>query len=102
MPDPRSSAAAGRRIAGPPLDGIPGDGEPAIEPSIIVIMVVSCATAIGIRTSLAKRAAVARKIIFFTQSSFCLLHLPSGLHLPSPSEKLPIVYRTETQKSSLS
>jgi hypothetical protein len=100
MPDPRSSAAAGRRMAGPPLDGIFGDGEP----ETVCIIVVPWANAIGARTSMARRAAiasVARKVALFIQSSFCLLYLSSGLHLSSPVEKLPTVYRIQTQKSSL-
>jgi hypothetical protein len=89
-------------MAGPPLAGIPPDSVPDIIVLPIIIMVVSCAIAIGIRTTIARRAAVARKIVLFIQSSFCLLYLPSGLHLSSLTEKLPIVYRTETQKSPLS
>jgi hypothetical protein len=94
MPDPRSSAAAGRRMAGPPLSGTwPGGA--------VIIIVVSWATAIGIRISMARRAAIARKIALFIQSSFCLLYLSSGLHFSSPIEKVPTVYRIETQKSPL-
>jgi hypothetical protein len=97
MPDPRSSAAAGRRMAGPPLGGTsPGGGD-----ATVCIMVVSWATAIGTRISMARRAAIARKIALFIQSSFCLLYLSSGLHFSSPVEKVPTVYRIETQKSPL-
>jgi hypothetical protein len=95
MPDPRSSAAAGRRMEGPPLGGT------ALGEAVPAIMVVSCATAIGTRISMARRAAIVRKIALFIQSSFCLLYLSSGLHLSSPVEKIPTVYRIETQKSPL-
>jgi hypothetical protein len=50
---------------------------------------------------MARRAAIARNIALFIQSSFCLLYLSSGLHLSSPVEKIPTVYRIETQKSPL-
>jgi hypothetical protein len=95
MPDPRSSAAAGRRMAGPPLSGT------AAGEAVACIMVVSWANAIGTRISMARRAAIARKIALFIQSSFCLLYLSSGLHFSSPVEKVPTVYRIETQKSPL-
>jgi hypothetical protein len=98
MPDPRSSAAAGSRMAGPPLSGT-SPGGAVIVASIIIV--VSWATAIGTRISMARRAAIARKIALFIQSSFCLLYLSSGLHFSSPVEKVPTVYRIETQKSSL-
>src|SRR5215218_5251086 len=70
MPDPSSRAAAGRRMAGPPLSGTPGDGDP-----VPIIMVVSCARPIGAKTSMAAKATVTRIIVLFIQSSFCLLCL---------------------------
>src|SRR5215208_1251983 len=78
MPDPRSSDAAGRSRAGPPLLGGTGKGLPVT----IVVMVVgqqksalttvgppvsgTWANAIGTRINIARRAAVARKIALFT------------------------------------
>jgi hypothetical protein len=93
MPDPRSRAAAGRRMAGPPLLGTPGEGEPAAV-GLPVIM-VPCATAIGIKTSMARRAAVARNIVLFIQSSF-VFSASKWPALVSSYREVPTVYRTET------
>jgi hypothetical protein len=101
MPDPRSRAAAGRRMAGPPLLGTPGEVVPAIELAAPLIMLLSCATAIGIKTSMARRAAVARNIVLFIQSSF-VFSVSKRPALASSYREVPTVYRTETQKSPLS
>jgi hypothetical protein len=68
-PEPSSKAAAGRTMAEPPP--VPGSCPPP--PSLMVssiIMVVSCAIATGAKTSITRRAAVARSIALFIQSSF--------------------------------
>jgi hypothetical protein len=71
MPDPSSSEAAGRRMAGPPLGGV-GTGAGLLEkegpetPSSNRNTVVPWPIAIGARSNIARRAAVARKIALFT------------------------------------
>src|SRR5919112_5678253 len=118
-PEPSSNAAAGRRIAGPPLFGsgllpLPPPGAwvcsimvvpPPPPPPIWVppppIMVVSCANATGARTSMTRRAAVARNIALFIQSSSSTSFSNQPAFALPPAEKVPTVYRTQTQKSPL-
>jgi hypothetical protein len=67
-PEPSNNAAAGRTMAEPP---VPGRFPPP--PSVMVmppIMVVSCAIATGANITMSRRAAVARNIALFIQSSF--------------------------------
>jgi hypothetical protein len=66
-PEPSNSAAAGRTMAEPP---VPGSCPPPSTMVVPPIMVVSCAIATGARTTMSRRAAVARNIALFIQSSF--------------------------------
>src|SRR5215207_1888585 len=76
MPDPSSSAAAGRRMAEPPVSGVRGgeglpekaEGLPSPPPPARNT-VVPWPIAIGVRISIARSVAVARKPALFIRSS---------------------------------
>jgi hypothetical protein len=94
MPEPSSSAAAGNARAGPPLGARPGAGVG------VGVGVGVCAKATGARTSISTSTSVARNIALFIQSSFSASSSKTTCN-PSPDEKVPALYRTQTQKSPL-
>jgi hypothetical protein len=66
-------------MAGPPLGGrlppVVSEGGMVVKGGLIVVY--SCAKAAGAKISMTSRAAVARKIALFIQSSFRLPYLPA-------------------------
>lgn len=75
MPEPKSKAAAGRSIAGPPLVGSPVPDVFFRGPVLsmpLEVLIVLCAIAAGASTNSARRAAVA-KIIILLFTEFLLL-----------------------------
>src|SRR5215212_9222979 len=106
-PEPRSSAAAGRRMAGPPLGArappvvppitvAPPPPPPPIWVAAPVMLVVSCANATGARTNITRRAAVAKNIALFIQSSFFYSVFQTACVFPLHPEEVLTVYRTKT------
>jgi hypothetical protein len=88
-PEPRSRAAAGSSSVdgtnGPPLAGrsLPGTVDSIVVVRSTTTSVSVCATAAGVRISIATRMAVASKPRFFRDSSFYLATTPPVLSPPS-------------------